>query len=166
MKNSKYSSNMPIPRRRSELPIRPQSDNGKQGISAVIRSSLFGLLSAIATTAILTTVACVAAYSSSDPTVLTLPLSIAVLLISNLVGGIVTSKLTNGSPLMCGLVCGTAITAAMLIASLMLFNATATDRTFFESAFLHVSAVCFCILGAFIGDIKLKRDPRRKRFGQ
>lgn len=165
MKRSRYSSNMPIPHSRSELTVKSQPNDDKPCIRTVLQSSLFGLLSALASAVIMTTAVCAAAYSSSDPTSLVIPLSIAVLLISNFVGGLVTSRLANGSPLTCGLVCGAAVTSVMLITSLLLFNAKPTSRTFFESAFLHIATVCFCIFGAFIGNIKLKRNPKRKRFG-
>ena len=135
-------------------------------IKRVMLSSLFGVVVSAVSGAILLILLCILALSTDDPLSMIPPFALLALLPSNFLGGLVSSKRSDSSPIASG-----AITAAMwllfsLIVALCLPHPS-SEYTLWQSIVLHMSSTLFCILGAFAGNYKPKRDTRKnRRFGR
>jgi putative membrane protein (TIGR04086 family) len=132
----------------------------------ILKCSLFGLLAMLISGLLLITVTAAIAFACPDPASLTAPLSLLSLMLSELVGGFVCSKLSKGHPLVCGLVCGAVCALCMLLLSPITFGAPSSEYGFWQGALLHLYAVGFSLIGSYLGNIKLGRGKPRKRFGR
>ena len=150
----------------SALP-KTRSDNTDEQatLAIIVKNAAFGLIGFLVCGLTLVTAACTAAYTSSDPSALIMPLGLAALMISCFAGGFVTTKLTRSAPMICGIVFGGLSALLMLAMSLIFSGAPSSHFTFFQGLLMHGFALLFSILGALTGNYKRKPDPRKRRFG-
>ena len=134
-------------------------------IKKVLLSSLLGVLVSALSGGILLTLLCLFALGTEDPLSLIPPLSLLALLPSNFFGGFVSSKRADCSPMACGAICAAMWMLLALVVALCL-PYPSSDYALWQSIMLHMSSVLFCVLGAFAGCYKPRKDTRKKhRFG-
>ncbi len=161
----KGKSGLPAQKRQMGMAQRTRVNEETPIIKTVLLSSLLGVLTSVISGGILLTLLCFFALGSEDPLSLIAPLSLLALLPSNFLGGFISTKKADCSPLACG-----AITAAMwmllsLVVALFL-PYPSSNYALWQSILLHCASVLFCVLGAFAGSYKPRKDTRKKhRFG-
>lgn len=131
-------------------------------IKRVLLSSLFGVLISVLSGGILLTLLCLFALGTEDPLSLIPPLALLALLPSNFFGGFVSSKRADCSPMACGAICAAMWMLLSLIVALCL-PYPSSDYALWQSIMLHTASVLFCLLGAFAGSYKPRKDTRKKR---
>ena len=157
---------VPAVRRAQSLSARSRDTADDTPLFAVIlKNSLWGLVTFVASGLALVTLCCFIAYSNPDPDALILPLALLSLLPSSFAGGFVSAKKTADAPVACGVVCGCICTLFMMLLSLVLYTAPSSGYSFWQGAMLHLCAVGFSLLGALMGNIKPKAKKRKRRFG-
>ena len=157
---------VPAVRRMQSLPVgsRNRADDTPL-FATVLKNSLWGLAAFAVSGIALVTLGCLIAYSNPDPDVLIFPLALLALLPSSFIGGLVSAKKTGDAPVACGIACGCICTLVMLMLSLVLHTAPSSGYSFWQNTVLHLCAVGFSLLGALMGNIKLKPRKRKRRFG-
>ena len=99
------------------------------------------------------------AHRSADPDSLTLSLSLAALYTTAFFAGILSTRLTKGTPLICGIVAGVLL---LLLSLLIALGLPATGRAFPNCApILRLLSPLFSLLGAYL--IRKRNRPRRHR---
>ena len=151
-----------VPRRQTARAIR-QRDEDEPIFASAMRGSLSGLLSFIAAGIVLITCAAAVAYTRPDPNALITPLALVALFLSSFAGGFTTVRRAGSSPMLCGILCGGAITVFTMIAALILRGVTGSGYELWQAAILHAATVLFSTLGSFAGNAKRKVDPRKHR---
>ena len=159
--------------KRSGLPahqksLYPQSRSHKvEGtplIKTLLLSSVIGVMISAVAGFILLCVICFIAVRADDPLTLVTPLSLLVLLPSNFLGGLISSKKTGEAPLACGIVTAAMWGAVSLVLSLCLVGVQSSNYALWQNILLHALSAIFCVLGAFAGSYKPRRT--KKRFGR
>ena len=153
---------LPAQKRQVGIAQRTHATEEEPIIKAVLLSSLFGVLASVLSGGILLTVLCFVALGSDDPLSLIAPLSLLALLPSNFLGGFISSKKADCSPLACGAICAAMWMLLSLVVALCL-PYPSSDHALWQSIMLHAASVIFCVLGAFAGNYKPKKNTRRKR---
>jgi putative membrane protein (TIGR04086 family) len=156
---------LPAQKRQVGIAQRTHATEEEPIIKAVLLSSLFGVLASVLSGGILLTVLCFVALGSDDPLSLIAPLSLLALLPSNFLGGFISTKKSDCPPMPCGAICAAMWMLLSLVVALCL-PYPSSDHVLWQSVFLHGASVLFCILGAFAGSYKPRKDTRKKhRFG-
>ena len=136
-------------------------------ILRVFLSSLFGSLISLASGILLVTVTSLIAIFMPDPLSFIMPLALLSLLLASFSGGFAATKMMGGSAIVCGFMTAALWCALSLLLSLCLYNAPSSSYALWKALLLHGASALFSILGAFAGNYKPKRDPRKKRrFGR
>ncbi len=124
--------------------------------------SLWGLLAAVVTAAVLIPIAATVAIFCPDPRAVARIAGYAILYISAFIGGAYTYRRCRGYALLCGLNTGLCYTALTLIMSLALGFMSSSISPGLAFA-LRLPIVAAAIGGAVAGSYTPKRRPRRRR---
>lgn len=108
---------------------------------------------------LLTLICSLAAYFYSDPDKLIRPLALVSCGMTALIGGFGAVRIHGHSALVCGLLNGSLMTAAMLLVSLF-FTAHASGYSAGIACLLHAAFFLLSVAGAYIG---LRRKPKKKK---
>ena len=129
-------------------------------LTALLKSLFFSLLIGIGLLLVLS----LGLYFSPNPTPFIAPLGIAAAGICAVFGGMIAKKQIGESPLMCGLLIGSAMNALMLLLSLF-FRSRASGYSALYATVLHVSFFACSVAGAYLAARKKpqKRKLRKKR---
>ncbi len=166
MSEYKKKGSFPVPAKsRALAKIGNEAEDSPIFLSA-LKGALWGLGAAIASGILLVTLMTAIAYANPDPATLISPLALLALMPAMFAGGFVTSKKVGSSPLLCGILCGAAVTLVTLLLSVVLWGLPSSGYAFWQSVALHVAAVGFSVLGAFAGNIKRKQKIGKRRFGR
>ncbi len=161
----KGKSGLPAQKRQMGMAQRTRVNEETPIIRTVLLSSLLGMLVSVISGGILLTILCFVALGSEDPLSLIAPLSLLALLPSNFLGGFISTKKADCSPLACGAICAAMWMLLSLVVALCL-PYPSSNYALWQSILLHCASVLFCVLGAFAGGYKPRRDTRKKhRFG-
>lgn len=164
LRNQKRSGGI-IPVRSAVPAVRTQTKEEDSLPSLVLKSALFGMLTAMLAGLLLVSGVTAIAHANPDPLSLLSPFSLVALLPAMFAGGFVCAKRVGDAPLLCGIVCGGMMTLLTMLLSLILRGLPSSDYSFWQSALLHALAILFCILGAFAGNVRKKQKPGKRRFG-
>ena len=166
MYNERHNRKSGLPAlKRPSHPVRMAKDEDPPIIRSVLLSSLIGVIASAVSGGILLTALCFVALGTEDPLALIYPFALLALLPSNFLGGFVSVKKANCSPLACGAVCAAMWLVLSLIISVCLSDPSSA-HSLWQSALLHGASVLFFLLGAFAGTYKPRVDARKKhRFG-
>ena len=152
---------------RSHSPARVSADVEETSLfGMVFKGSLWGLLTASACGIALITLMSAIAYANADPSTLIAPLAISALMPSAFVGGFITVKKVKDAPLLCGIISGGFITLIGMLLAAILQKLPSSGYALWQSAALHGAVILFSVLGAFAGNVKKKKKPTKRRFGQ
>lgn len=166
MSEYKKRGSFPVPaRERALAKISADSEDSPVFLSA-LKGALWGLLASISCGVLLVTLMTAIAYANPDPSSLISPLALLALMPAMFAGGFVTTKRVGSSPLLCGILCGAAVTLVTLLFSVVLWGLPSSGYAFWQSVALHTAAVGFSVLGAFAGNIKRKPKRGKRRFGR
>ena len=159
-------SGLPAQKRQMVMAQRTYASEETPIVKTVLLSSLFGVLASVLSGGILLTILCFVALGSEDPLSMIAPLSLLALLPSNFLGGFISTKKADCSPLACGAICAAMWMLLSLVVALCL-PYPSSHYALWQSILLHCASVLFCVLGAFAGGYKPRRDTRKKRrFGK
>ena len=159
-------SGLPAQKRQMGMAQRTHASEETPIVKTVLLSSLFGVLASVLSGGILLTILCFVALGSDDPLSMIAPLSLLALFPSNFLGGFISTKKADCSPLACGAICAAMWMLLSLVVALCL-PYPSSDHALWQSIILHAASVLFCVLGAFAGGYKPRRDTRKKRrFGK
>ncbi len=154
---------LPVRRKSTALASKAHVEDDVPLIKTVLFSSLLGVAVNAVAGLILLSVVCFIAISGNDPLSLIAPLSLLALFPSNFLGGFVSAKRTGESPLACGIVTAAMWGVISLIVSVCMYNVQSSGYALWQGLMLHAVSVLFCILGAFAGNYKPRKDTRKKR---
>ena len=156
----------PVPSRtRAIARADSESDNDPLLLTA-LKGALVGFGVTAVTGIILTVCGSAVAFFNSDPSAFIPPVAIAALLLSMLAGGFAAEKVTKVSPILCGILTGGLVTLVSIFASIDLRSLPSSHYQLWQSAVLHFVSVAFSVLGAVLGNIKLKPKRPKRRFGR
>lgn len=156
---------VPALKKSSSPPSRSRKAEDTPLIKTLLLSSLLGVGISAAAGLILLCVVCFIAIQGEDPLSLVTPLSLLVLLPSNFLGGLISSRKTGEAPLACGIVTAAIWGVISLVLSLCLVGLQSSNYALWQGILLHALSALFCILGAFAGNYKPKRTHKKRRFG-
>lgn len=157
----------PAQRKSTALASKAHAREDSPLFKTVLFSSLLGVAVNAVAGLILLSLVCFVAISGNDPLSLIAPLSLLALFPSNFLGGFVSTKRTGESPLACGIVTAAIWGVISLIVSLCMYNVQPSGYALWQGLMLHAVSALFCILGAFAGNYKPRRNPKRnRRFGR
>ncbi len=148
----------------SAVVARSRADDDAPLFTAVLKSSLWGMLATFISGLILISVLSAAALASPDPLALITPLALVALFPSAFVGGFVTAKGVKDAPALCGIICGGLITLCGVLLSIILKDLASSELELWQALLLHALVVTFSVLGAFAGNVKRAKNKFRKRF--
>ena len=155
-------SGLPAQKRQVGMAQRTRANEEAPIIKTVLLSSLLGVTVSVVSGGILLTLLCFFALGTQDPLSMIAPMALLALLPSNFAGGLVSAKRASCSPMACG-----ALTAAMwMLLSLVVaicLPYPASNYALWQSILLHAASALFCVLGAFAGNYKPRKDTRKKR---
>ena len=159
-------SGLPAQKRQAIVARRQYSSEDEPIVKSVLSSALLGVLVSAISGGLLLTLLCFVALKSEDPLSLISPLSLLALLPANFLGGLISSKKADRSPMACGAICA-AMWLLLSLAAAVCLPYPSSNHALWQSVLLHLASVLFCILGAFAGTYKPRRDTRKKRrFGK
>ncbi len=159
------NSNMPAVRRPTHPAIRALDDREDPLFKRIIVNSFWGILYTVFSGLILTALTAWGAILSPDPGSLVTSLGFVSLLPSCFLGGFVTAKRTGEAPLCCALTHSAILTIVLLIISLCSVGIASSGHSLWRGIMLHMLSALFSVLGAFSGNIKRRKRPGKKRFG-
>lgn len=122
-----------------------------------------GLLASLISLLLLCTAGAAAAFSSADPDALVAPISLGVMFLSSLIGGLVTFRSQRHAPLLCGLLCGLCLVLASGFLGLFLPDSLRGGWPAALRWGLRGGMLGFSVLGAVIGSYAPKKKRRKKR---
>ena len=158
-------SGLPAQKRQVNVAHRQYSIDNEPIVKRVLTSALLGVLVSVISGGVLLTLLCFLALKSEDPLSLISPLSLLALLPANFLGGVISSKKADRSPMACGAICAAMWLLLSLVVAVCL-PYPSSNHALWQSILLHVVSVMFCILGAFAGTYKPRRNTRKRhRFG-
>ena len=162
MYNERHNRKSGLPAvKRPSHPVKMAKGDDPPIIRSVLLSSLIGVFASAVSGAILLTALCFVALGTEDPLALIYPFALLSLLPSNFVGGFVSVKKSNCSPITCGVVYAAMWLILSLIISVFLAGPSSA-HTLWQGVLLHGASVLFCLLGAFAGAYKPRVDTRKK----
>lgn len=129
--------------------------------STLLRHAAIGTGISLLCGVLLILVGSIVAWRSEDPLTMILPFGLGTLYLSALLGGIVTIRLHGEKALLCGTLCGLLLFVLFWIISLF-FQGEASFSVPL-SLLLRILSIVFSIIGAFLGQKRVKRRPHRKR---
>ena len=160
-------SGLPVQRHNTSLSMKVKEEDGSPLIKKVLISSLIGMGVNLGCGIILVTICCMFALLSDDPLALLVPLALLSLLVSNFMGGFVSSKIAKEAPLACGLITAATWGLLSVVSSLCLYTAPSSGYALWQGLLLHAMSAGFSILGALTGSYKPKKNPKKhRRFGK
>ena len=131
-------------------------------VGGALKFSLYGVIAFIISALITSLAASLIAYSTPDPGSSLLPIGLAALYVSALIGGFVAYKFHRGLTLITGLFCGLGCIAVSLLLSLLIPGQTGDFSPL--TVFLSRLPVIPCsVLGSFLASAKPRRRKKRKR---
>ena len=164
MSRSKNQGSFPVRARSAGLSM-PQGEAVEpSAVKETVKGVLWGIGATAATGIALLILATAIACVLPDPSAYIAPLALLALMPSMFSGGFTATKRLGGSPILCGVLTGGAVTVASMLLCLVLRALPSSHYTFMQSAALHFAAVAFSILGALAGNIKRKPRRRKRRF--
>ena len=129
----------------------------------ILPSSLIGFAIAITCGLLLAFIWALIIYKTSDPTKLVIPSAFTALYISAFAGGVASTRLNNGSALLCGLCVGAFMLMASLALSLPITGALSSGYKLTEALALRSAIMVCSLIGAFTGVSRKPRQPKRKK---
>ena len=126
---------------------------------ATARGCLFALLATIVLSAITAAVA----YATADPDALVVPLSLCVMAISPLIGGLVTYRSCRISPLLCGALSALALLFFYFVLSYLLPDELRGQWPSGLRWGLRGGVLAFSLIGAVMGAYAPKKRKRKRR---
>ena len=122
-----------------------------------------GLLASLLSLLLLCTAGAAAAFSSADPDALVTPISLGVMFLSALIGGLFAFRSLRRAPFVCGLLCGLCLLLASAFLGLFLPDALGGTWPTALRWGLRGGMLGFSVLGAVMGSYAPKRKRRKKR---
>lgn len=129
-------------------------------IIALIRSSAIGAASALGFALLFLFLASFL-IRDIDPVTLTFPIAISILCLSAVLCGIVTVRLNNHQPLLCGITAGS--TLLLLCAVIRCFLAPTGETHSLNSIISQISIPLLSVIGAMVGHKRPQARSRRRR---
>ncbi len=137
------------------------------GFGRVFMAALFALPVTAVIGLVLLLIVTAVAYANPDPDSLTTPLSMAVLGLTALLGGLVAARRGQTAPLLCGLLAGLLFTLLLLVLTLFFSDDARTQLTLGLSSpvlwMLHGGVVLLSALGGKLGSRRATKSKHQKR---
>lgn len=134
---------------------RTSEQPAEAGWAGAFASALFAMPFVLVIGVLFLLICTLVAFRSDDPHVLVMPLSLAALGLTSLMGGLISARRRRGNPLLSGLLCGLFINLLLLGLSLFFGESTTTELTLGYSGLakwgLHAAATVLSVLGAKFG---------------
>lgn len=122
-----------------------------------------GLLASLLSLLLLCTAGAAAAFSSADPDALVTSISLGVMFLSALIGGLFAFRSLRRAPFVCGLLCGLCLLLASAFLGLFLPDALGDTWPTALRWGLRGGMLGFSVLGAVMGSYAPKKKKRKKR---
>ena len=143
-----------------------RADTDRPILSSVIKSALFALPVTLVCGLLLVSLMAVLAVAQADPASMILPLSLSVVGLCNLIGGLITSRRCGHAPLWCGLVFGALFTLTTWVLSFLFGSRTGNPLSlglsFPLSMLVRAAGIGLSLLGARLG-MHRQGPPRHRR---
>lgn len=158
--------------RRDPFRHMPRPDNAAEAakdtsVVHILASSLFALPFAWLCGLILVSVMAGLAMTQADPAAMTTPLSLSVLGISSMVGGLIAARRCGHSPLLCGLLFGALFVLTLWVLSFVFGgrgeSPLSLNLSFSISLLARAAAIGLAIAGAYIGTRRTKRPTHIRK---
>ena len=130
-------------------------------IIALIRSSAIGAASALGFALLFLFLASFLIRDITDPVTLTFPIAISILCLSAVLCGIVTVRLNNHQPLLCGITAGS--TLLLLCAVIRCLLSPTGETHSMNSIISQISIPLLSVIGAMVGHKRPQARSRRRR---
>ena len=145
----------------------PAEANKDTSAVRILTGALFALPFAWLCGLILVSVMAGLAMTQADPAAMTMPLSLSVLGISSLVGGLITARRCGRSPLLCGLLFGAFFCVTLWVLSFVFGgraeNPLSLQFSFPISLLVRAAAIGLSVAGAYIGTRRAKRPTHIRK---
>lgn len=162
MKASRKRSSTPRPSSRTARI--PNAGESSLSPARFAKATLRGILLAIASATLLSAGAAGIAYATADPDALVTPLSLCVIALSSLIGGLVTYRTLRASPFLCGAACGLGLLFIFFVISCLLPDTMRGQWPSGLSLGLRGGMLAFSLLGAILASYApARRKHKRKR---
>lgn len=122
-----------------------------------------GLLASLISLLLLCTAGAAVAFSSADPDALVTPISLGVMFLSCLIGGLVTFRSQRQAPLLCGLLCGLCLVLSLGFLGLFLPDSLRGGWPTALRWGLRGGMLGFSLFGAVIASYAPKKKRHKKR---
>ncbi len=165
MKRSHHSHKHSAPARSSHMPSHGTAAAiAERPFPLLLRAVLRGVGVAMALLLIGSLIATLIAFTSSDPAAISLPLSLCVLALCAVGGGVICGRTYRHAPLLCGALLGGVLLLLFFLSGALFPDALIGAHSQGLAMGLRAGVVVFCILGSTLGQTAPKR--RRKRRGR